>query len=80
MATPKEIVDADLQSKEALEDVASSRLLLEEAIPQEDASLPSGDAGSLQKAMREMRGRYEASRAQFPIWSYLTCRRFVDRP
>ncbi|KAI9437750.1 hypothetical protein H4582DRAFT_1957334 [Lactarius indigo] len=50
---------ANLQTKEALEDVASSKLHHEEASPQEDASVPSGDAVSLQKAMREMRSRYE---------------------
>ncbi|KAH9048365.1 hypothetical protein EDB84DRAFT_1457717 [Lactarius hengduanensis] len=47
------------KSKEALEDVASSKLHRDEAGPQEDASVPSGDAVSLQKAMREMRSRYE---------------------
>ncbi|KAH9001990.1 hypothetical protein EDB86DRAFT_3063524 [Lactarius hatsudake] len=45
--------------KATLEDVASSKLHRDEAGPQEDASVPSGDALSLQKAMREMRSRYE---------------------
>ena len=61
------IVDADLQSQEALEDVASSKLRHEEASLPENASEPSGDAASLQKALREMRARYEVSRARFPI-------------
>lgn len=47
------------KSKEALEDVASSKLHHEEASLPEDTSEPSGDAVSLQKALREMRARYE---------------------
>ena len=51
----------DLQSMDALEDSVRSRLPQDEASPQDDASIPSGDVVSLQKGMREMRARYEVS-------------------
>lgn len=38
-----------------------SKLLHEEVALQDDASISSGDVVSLQKAMREMRARYEVS-------------------
>jgi len=46
---------------DALEDSIRNKLSNEEASPQDDASIPSGDVVSLQKAMREMRARYEVS-------------------
>ncbi|KAI0266879.1 hypothetical protein BC834DRAFT_873993 [Gloeopeniophorella convolvens] len=42
-----------------LEDTIESRLLQDEQNLQEEAAIPSGDAASSQKAMREMRSRYE---------------------
>jgi hypothetical protein len=57
-----EIIETtELQSMDALEDSIRNRLPDEEASPQDDASIPSGDVVSLQKAMREMRARYEVS-------------------
>jgi hypothetical protein len=51
----------DLQGMDALEDSVRSKLPQDEASLQDDASLPSGDVVSVQKAMREMRARYEVS-------------------
>ena len=56
----------DLQSMDALEDSVRSKLPQDEASLQDDASLPSGDVVSVQKAMREMRARYEVSTTHFP--------------
>jgi hypothetical protein len=53
------IIYTDLQSMSALEDNVRSKVLHEEANLPDDASIPSGDVVSLQKAMREMRARYE---------------------
>ena len=47
-----------------LEDNVRSKLLHEDASPQDDASIPSGDVVSLQKSIREMRARYEVSVVQ----------------
>jgi hypothetical protein len=65
------IKTTDLQSMGALEDCVRSKLFNDEASPQDDASIPSGDAISLQKAMREMRSRYEVSK---------TCMSNLDLP
>jgi hypothetical protein len=57
-----EIIETtDLQSMDALEDSIRNKRPNEEVSPQDDASIPSGDVVSLQKAMREMRARYEVS-------------------
>ena len=57
-----EIIETtDLQSMDALEDSVRNKLPNDEAGSQDDASIPSGDVVSLQKAMREMRARYEVS-------------------
>jgi hypothetical protein len=45
----------------ALEGNVRSKMFLEESNPPDDALIPSGDVVSLQKAMREMRARYEVS-------------------
>jgi hypothetical protein len=44
-----------------------SKMLHEEPNVLDDALIPSGDVVSLQKAMREMRARYEVSKAH-PYW------------
>jgi hypothetical protein len=60
---------------DALEDSVRSKLPHDEANPQDDASIPSGDVVSLQKAMREMRARYEVSNMHSPLTQiYLTMR------
>ena len=60
---PTEITETiGLQSMDALEDRVRRKLPQDEASPQDDASIPSGDVVSLQKAMREMRSRYEVSK------------------
>lgn len=61
----KNIETIDLQSMDALEDSVRSKLPQDEASLRDDASLPSGDVVSLQKAMREMRARYEVSTTHF---------------
>jgi hypothetical protein len=48
-----------------LEDNIRNKLPHDEANPHDDTSMPPGDTVSLQKAMREMRARYEVSTIQF---------------
>jgi len=57
----------------ALEGNVRGKVHQEEANVQDDALIPSGDVVSLQKAMREMRARYEVSTTHpYLSQSYLT--------
>lgn len=67
------IFETDLQSMNALEGSARGKMLHEEPKPVDDALIPSGDVVSVQKAMREMRARYEVSTTNsYLTQSYLT--------
>lgn len=67
------IFEADVQSMNALEGNARGKMLPEEPKLVDDALIPTGDVVSVQKAMREMRARYEVSTTNLYLTqSYLT--------
>ena len=67
------IFETDLQSMNALEGNARGKMLPEEPKLMDDALIPTGDVVSVQKAMREMRARYEVSIMNLYLTqSYLT--------
>ncbi|SRR6266436_1205431 len=56
-----EVSETESQNMTALEGNVRSKILHEEPNVLDDALIPSGDIVPLQKAMREMRARYEVS-------------------